>query len=200
MTKSDLEFFDVSHVDWVPVEGNPGQHQRILAGDPHSGVVTRILRFDPGTDTTRSGVLRHDFWGEMYIVSGELYNLTLDRVFGAGSYACRPPGMPHGPWVSDQDALPSRYATSSTEARSFLADANAWTALVARRWYPFDPGLTPPSTHPKSPTTTGLLAVTAPNPVSRLRRPTKFLVRALRVGSVVRLRASNRIDITCLIR
>lgn len=105
MTKSELEFFDVSHVDWIPVEGNPGHHQRILVGDPDSGVVTRMLRFDPGTDTTRSGVLRHDFWEEVYIVSGELYDLTLDRVFGAGSYACRPPGMPHGPWVSEPGCI-----------------------------------------------------------------------------------------------
>jgi hypothetical protein len=105
MTKPDLEFFEVSKVDWEPVEGSQGQHQRILASDPHSGVVTRMLRFDPGTDTTSSGVLRHDFWEEVYIVSGELHDLTLDRVFGAGSYACRPPGMPHGPWVSDSGCI-----------------------------------------------------------------------------------------------
>jgi hypothetical protein len=29
-----------------------------------------------------------------------MHDLTLDRTFRAGQYACRPPGMRHGPWLA----------------------------------------------------------------------------------------------------
>lgn len=100
--KPEFEFSDVDVIPWTPVSGGvAGQTERILAVDPASGTATRMLRFEPGTDTSVSGVLRHDFWEEVYILSGELRDLTLNEVFGPGTYACRPPGMPHGPWRSD---------------------------------------------------------------------------------------------------
>lgn len=98
--KPELEFTAVESFDWIPVEGVPGQHERILAPDAGNAVATRMLRFEPGTDTRALGPLRHDFWEEVYILEGELHDLTLDRTFPAGTYACRPPGMPHGPWTS----------------------------------------------------------------------------------------------------
>jgi hypothetical protein len=45
-------------------------------------------------------VALHDVWEEVYLVEGAIHDLTLDRTFTAGMYACRPPGMPHGPWIS----------------------------------------------------------------------------------------------------
>lgn len=102
LRKPELEFFDVAAVEWTPVPGGvAGQTERILSADPDSGIATRMLRFEPGTDTSQLGVLRHDFWEEVYVLEGELHDLALDEVFGAGTYACRPPGMPHGPWRSD---------------------------------------------------------------------------------------------------
>jgi len=101
LRKPEIEFSAVEGFDWAKVEGIPGQLQRILASDPATAVATRMLRFEPGCDTSAFGVLRHDFWEEVYILSGELHDLSLDRVFGAGTYACRPPGMPHGPWRSE---------------------------------------------------------------------------------------------------
>lgn len=106
LAKSELEFYDVDQVDWVPVpRGIAGQSERTLAVDPSTGLTTRMLRFEPRTDTTELGVLRHDFWEEVYILSGELYDITLDQTFGAGTYACRPPGMPHGPWRSPEGCV-----------------------------------------------------------------------------------------------
>lgn len=102
MAKPEIEFTPVTGVEWTAIPGGvAGQSERILASDPANGIATRMLRFEPGTDTTALGVLRHDFWEEVYIVEGELHDLTLDQVFPAGTYACRPPGMPHGPWRSD---------------------------------------------------------------------------------------------------
>lgn len=92
--KEEREFFDVGEVPWRPLGG--GLHERVLAGDPESGHYTRMLRFDPGTVTPET--LTHDFWEEVWIVSGAITDLRLGERFGEGMYACRPPGMPHGPW------------------------------------------------------------------------------------------------------
>ena len=101
MTKLEREFFPVASVEWTPALGGivPGLFERILATDS-PGVATRILRFDPGTDTSAAGVQVHDFWEEVYILEGSLHDLTLKQTFPRGTYACRPPGMPHGPWVA----------------------------------------------------------------------------------------------------
>jgi hypothetical protein len=77
-------------------------HERILAHDPAAGVATRMLRFSPGTDTSANGVMAHDFWEEVYILEGAIYDIPLGKTFSAGMYACRPPGMKHGPWRSEQ--------------------------------------------------------------------------------------------------
>lgn len=101
MTKPEREFFDVGEIAWTEVApGVRGLIERVLAADPESGVATRMLRFDPDTDTSPLGAQRHPFWEEVYILSGDLHDLTLDEVFTAGMYACRPPGMLHGPWRS----------------------------------------------------------------------------------------------------
>lgn len=101
MDKPELEFFDTGEVAWTAAPGGvDGLVERILAADASSGVATRMLRFAPGTDTSPAGVQVHDFWEEVYVLSGELHDLTLDEVFTAGMYACRPPGMRHGPWRS----------------------------------------------------------------------------------------------------
>lgn len=99
--KPELEFYPAERVPWTACRpGVPGLTERILSADPAAGVATRMLRLDPGVDTTPLGVQRHDFWEEVYVLEGELHDLTLDEVFPAGTYACRPPGMPHGPWRS----------------------------------------------------------------------------------------------------
>jgi hypothetical protein len=63
-------------------------------------VATRILNFAPGCDTSPNGPQVHDFWEEVFILEGGIHDLTLGETFTAGMYACRPPGMPHGPWTS----------------------------------------------------------------------------------------------------
>lgn len=100
MGKPEIEFRDVSDIPWTPVAGQPQQREKILARDEH-GNVTRLLRFEPGC-RTQGGVVRHDCWEEVWILEGSLIDLTLNRTFTAGMYACRPPGMPHGPWLAPE--------------------------------------------------------------------------------------------------
>src|SRR5205823_705015 len=93
--------------EWTPVLGGivPGLYERILERDPATGMVTRIPRFDPGTNTSAAGVQRHPCWEEVYVIEGALHDLILNETFRQGSYACRPPGMPHGPWVAPEGCL-----------------------------------------------------------------------------------------------
>jgi len=103
MPKPELEFFAPDHIPWQPVDGSatggaggPGVEQKILAVDRGTGDVTRLLRFAAGVETRET--ITHDFWEEVWILSGELMDLGKGKTFTAGMYACRPPGMVHGPY------------------------------------------------------------------------------------------------------
>jgi hypothetical protein len=110
MPKPELEFHRPDHVPWTPVAGSPsagaggpGIEEKILSRDASTGDVTRLLRFAPGVRTAET--IAHDFWEEVLIVEGSLEDLGLRRTFSAGMYACRPPGMRHGPYASPGGAL-----------------------------------------------------------------------------------------------
>jgi hypothetical protein len=103
MPKPELEFFRPDHLPWEAVTGSatagaggPGVRQKILSRDPDSGDVTRLLRFDAGVETTET--IAHEFWEEVFILAGELIDLGKGQTFKEGMYACRPPGMMHGPY------------------------------------------------------------------------------------------------------
>ncbi|ALS23954.1 MULTISPECIES: cupin domain-containing protein [Paenibacillus] len=100
MAKPELEFTDYTKFEQKPFTNVKGLSERVIAKDPETGVATRILIFEPGTDTTPNGVQIHDFWEELYVIEGSLIDLTLNQEFTAGMVACRPPGMKHGPWIS----------------------------------------------------------------------------------------------------
>jgi hypothetical protein len=103
MPKPKFEFFSPDNLPWKPVvasrtggAGGAGVEERILSRDDQTGDVTRLLRFAPGVET--EGTIAHDFWEEVWILQGELYDIGKEQNFTAGMYACRPPGMPHGPY------------------------------------------------------------------------------------------------------
>ena len=98
MPKPEFEFFEVQTLEERPVKEQPGLTERILSHDPETGNYTRMLYFPPGAVT--AGVVTHDFWEEVYILEGAIFDLALGQNFTKGMYACRPPGMPHGPWRS----------------------------------------------------------------------------------------------------
>ena len=103
MPKSEMEFFKPDRNPWQPVKGSAaagvggvGIREKVLSRDEESGDVTRLLNFDAGVETT--GTIAHDFWEEVWILEGELIDLGKKQTFTAGMYACRPPGMIHGPY------------------------------------------------------------------------------------------------------
>ena len=112
--KPHLEFTPVDlTTGWAVPDGYPpGFEQKILASDLDEtgkmGSRTRLLRFDPGVYTTAPFV--HDHWEEVYLMSGDLIvgNDTSGNggePFEAPTYACRPPGVYHGPFKSERGCM-----------------------------------------------------------------------------------------------
>jgi len=112
--KPHLEFtaLDMAEGWEVPPGYPPGIQQKTLASDLDEtnkrGSRTRLLRFDPGVFTTQPFV--HDHWEEVYPVQGDLIvgNDAAGKggePFHAPTYACRPPGVHHGPFKSDGGCL-----------------------------------------------------------------------------------------------
>lgn len=108
MAKPEMEFWDPFVADesrWRQIPGVDGLAELVLASDERTGSVTRLLRFDPGCDSSPMGVQRHEFWEEVLIYSGAIHDTTLGQTFSAGQYACRPPGMAHGPWLAPEGCV-----------------------------------------------------------------------------------------------
>lgn len=90
----------------------PGFAEKILAGSLDEkikqGSRTRLLRIEPGSYSTEPFV--HEYWEEVYLLSGDL--IVGNDAHGRGgqkftgpTYACRPPGVYHGPFKSDSGCL-----------------------------------------------------------------------------------------------
>jgi hypothetical protein len=101
--KPHLEFFRIGEDGWTEIA--PGVRQKILAGGLDAankrGFLNRLVRWSPGA--TIDSVIVHEFYEEVLVVSGELLaGAAGDRrrfeSFPAPSFACRPPGAPHGPF------------------------------------------------------------------------------------------------------
>ena len=109
MPKPEIEFTATDHIPWEPVAGSAtggaggqGVRQKILSRDERVDL-TRLLQFDPGVETRDT--ITHDFWEEVWILEGELIDLGKRQTFTAGMYACRPPGMVHGPYRTPKGCM-----------------------------------------------------------------------------------------------
>jgi len=113
--KPHMEFFALDmESGWERPPGYTDDRvqQKILASDideaNKTGSRTRFLRFDPGAFSTVPFV--HDHWEEVYLVHGDLTVGNDERGEGgenflAPTYACRPPGVYHGPFKSEGGCL-----------------------------------------------------------------------------------------------
>jgi hypothetical protein len=110
VNKDHQEFHPIDMDEgFVPVPGYPeGFEHKILTGfldeENKQGGRTRLLKIAPGTFSTEPFV--HDYWEEVWQVSGDLTVGNDDKGeggenFGPGTYACRPPGAWHGPFKSE---------------------------------------------------------------------------------------------------
>jgi hypothetical protein len=114
VNKKHDEFYTLNMgTGWETPAGYPaGIQQKILSGaldeKAGSGTRTRLLRFAPGAFTTAPFV--HEYWEEVYLVSGDL-TVGNDAQgkggvsYGPNTYACRPPGAHHGPFKSEKGCV-----------------------------------------------------------------------------------------------
>jgi hypothetical protein len=114
VNKKHDEFYTLNMDEgWETPAGYPsGIEQKILSGSldeqAKRGSRTRLLRFAPGVYTTKPFV--HNYWEEVYLVSGDLTVGNDEKGNGGKSflpntYACRPPGVYHGPFKSERGCL-----------------------------------------------------------------------------------------------
>ena len=114
LVKEHKEFHRLDLNDgWEAVPGYPpGIHHKILAGSldevGRRGNRTRLLRIAAGVFTTKPFI--HEYWEEVYVVSGDLIVGNDDKgehgeKFLPNTYACRPPGVLHGPFKSDTGCI-----------------------------------------------------------------------------------------------
>ncbi|ORY26062.1 cupin 2 domain-containing protein [Naematelia encephala] len=107
--KPELEFFQTINLPLQLTARPDGlESEIILAHDTKTGNVTKISYYAPGYHQTEA-YQKHDYWynslprEEVYILAGRIQDRTLDRWIEAGEYACRPPGMIHGPYTADPE-------------------------------------------------------------------------------------------------
>jgi hypothetical protein len=113
--KPHLEFVGVDMKNgWESPGANypPGFAQKVLASDidetAKRGSRTRLLKIEPGAYSTEPFV--HDHWEEVFLVQGDLVVGNDAKGKGGQSsqaftYACRPPGVRHGPFTTKHGCL-----------------------------------------------------------------------------------------------
>ena len=107
-TKQHREFFNaLDDKGWEPVAGYTGVEQKTLSGefdhDHRTGCVTRLSRWAPGASV--ADPVSHDWCEEVFLISGSMAIGTPDAPgdpLPAGTYAVRPPHIPHGPFFSTE--------------------------------------------------------------------------------------------------
>lgn len=103
-----LDQADHGGAQWVPVSGTDGRIAELILADNldtehRSGSRTTLARWQPGALLASPVV--HDFHEEVFIIEGDLV-VGCDakglggQTFDAYTFACRPPGVWHGPFAS----------------------------------------------------------------------------------------------------
>jgi hypothetical protein len=111
--KAHREFFDALSPDgWRPVAGYTGVEEKILSGaldvPARTGAVTRVVRWAAGAAVTHP--VSQLWCEEVFVISGELAigeaSAPADAIIlRAGTYACRPAEIVHGPFYSREGCV-----------------------------------------------------------------------------------------------
>lgn len=113
MAKPTTNFIDTEIIPYKAIKGAPGQYEKILAKDPETGAYTRLILSQADLDESiraydspsNKMLIHKDLWEEVYSFSGTLIDTRLNQTFKEGYFACRPPGMKHGPFFHPTGAV-----------------------------------------------------------------------------------------------
>lgn len=115
--KRHREFFAIrpDHADtrWTRLSADAGVIEELVLADnfdpaTRTGSRTRLARWQPGTRIAKPVI--HDFHEEVFIVEGD-FIVGCDaqghggETFGPYTFACRPPGVWHGPFASPKGCV-----------------------------------------------------------------------------------------------
>lgn len=90
---------------WEVVEGTDGLVEFYTLAIDENGDYTRLTRFKAGADTSSFGAVRHLYPEEVMIISGRMFDVSVDKWLEAGDYASRPSHELHGPFRTDVDCI-----------------------------------------------------------------------------------------------
>mmetsp|Transcript_22093 Transcript_22093/g.44318 ORF Transcript_22093/g.44318 Transcript_22093/m.44318 type:complete len:159 (+) Transcript_22093:81-557(+) len=120
VAKPELEFGDIStDISRQPVVD--GISTLLLSEDKKTGDQTVLMTLHAGYETHVKSC--HEYWEEVYILEGSLYDKEKKINIRPGMYACRPPGMLHGPYKASESCtmlVVSRHVIDEAKVRSSL--------------------------------------------------------------------------------
>jgi len=109
MPKTTMTYFNAlseEHADkWEVVEGTDGLVEFYTLAMDEKGDYTRLTRFKAGADTLAFGAISHLYPEEVMIISGRMYDASVERWLETGDYASRAPHELHGPFRTDVDCI-----------------------------------------------------------------------------------------------
>lgn len=92
---------------WEGIPQTDGFFSKLLSSDFDEararGYRTRLVRVVAGGETFEP--FTHAYWEEVYLLEGTLVSKLDATVHEAQAYVIRPPGTPHGPFVSHTGCL-----------------------------------------------------------------------------------------------
>ena len=81
-----------------------GVTEKILSQDPdHPEYMSRLVKLEKGVRSDE--IQRHPFWEEVWMLKGKIVDEGNGLTATEGYYACRHPGMPHGPFHVEEEAM-----------------------------------------------------------------------------------------------
>ena len=109
MAKSPNSYFNAllpeNSKEWEVIEGTDGLVEFLTLATDDNGDYTRLTRFKAGADTSAFGAISHLYPEEVFIVSGRMYDASVEKWLESGDYASRPPEELHGPFKTDVECI-----------------------------------------------------------------------------------------------
>lgn len=81
---------------WSQSRDDPPGVEEVVLHRHKDGSYSHLLRIKAGVELTQPAV--HDFYEEVYYISGEMLNTKTGKKIRGGDYVFHSPGEPHGPF------------------------------------------------------------------------------------------------------